>query len=77
VVFQVVPADAVVSDGTRALGAASSYGAASPLELPGPTVHDLTLSAPGYETRAVRILVSPNAGREKALVKVELKAAKK
>jgi hypothetical protein len=40
-------------------------------------VHDLTLSAPGYETRAVRILVSPNAGREKALVKVELKAAKK
>jgi hypothetical protein len=76
VVFQVVPADAVVSDGTRALGAASSYGAASPLELHGPTVHDLTLSAPGYETRAVRILVSPNAGREKALVKVELKAAK-
>ncbi len=76
VVFQVVPGDAVVSDGTRALGPVSSFGAASPLQLVGPTVHDLTLSAPGYETRVVRILVSPNAGREKAVVKVELKAAK-
>jgi hypothetical protein len=76
VVFQVVPADASVSDGSRALGPASAFGAASPLQLSGPTVHDLTLSAPGYETRVVRILVSPDAGREKALVKVELKAAK-
>jgi eukaryotic-like serine/threonine-protein kinase len=71
--FQVQPADAVVSEEGKALGPASSFGAASPLKLSGPTVYDLVLSAPGYESRTVRILVSPNAGRERATVKVTLR----
>jgi hypothetical protein len=75
--FQVVPADALVSEAGRTLGTASSLGPASPLRLSGPSVHDLVLSAPGYESRTIRILVSPNADRERAAVKTELKALPK
>lgn len=75
--FQVVPGDALVSEGGRTLGTASSLGPASPLRLSGPSVHDLVLSAPGYEPRTIRILVSPNADRERAAVKTELKALPK
>jgi serine/threonine-protein kinase len=77
VAFQVVPADAVVSEGGRTLGTAASLGPASPLELSGPTVHDLVLTAPGYEPKTIRILVSSNADRERATVKAELKALPK
>jgi len=71
--FQVSPPDAVVSEDGKPLGPASAFGAASPLKLSGPTVHDLVLSAPGYEPKTVRILVSSNADRERAAVKVTLK----
>ncbi|HTO87662.1 MAG TPA: serine/threonine-protein kinase [Thermoanaerobaculia bacterium] len=74
--FVVVPPDAVVSEGGKPLGPASSFGSASPLKLPGPTVHDLLISAPGYEPRPLRILVSSNADRPKATVKLALKALK-
>jgi hypothetical protein len=36
-------------------------------------VHDLMLSAPGRKAKMVRILVSGNAGRERAVVKEKLK----
>jgi len=71
--FAVDPPEAVVSEEGRSLGPASSFGPASPLRLPGPGVHDLVISAPGRQSRTVRILVAPNAERERALVKVELK----
>ncbi|MGE5276242.1 MAG: serine/threonine-protein kinase [Acidobacteriota bacterium] len=73
--FQISPPDAVVSEDGKALGPASAFGAASPLKLSGPTVHDLVLSAPGFEPKTVRILVSSNADRERATVKVTLKKA--
>ncbi len=71
--FQVAPPDATVSENGKPLGKASSFGPGSPLELTGPTVHDLTLSAPGYDPRSVRILVSSNADRDRATVRAVLK----
>ena len=62
--FEITPADAGVSEDGKALGPASDFGPASPLQLSGPRVHDLMLSAPGYKPRLVRILVAPNADRE-------------
>ena len=73
--FQVSPPDAVISEEGKTLGPASAFGPASPLRLSGPTVHDLVLSAPGFEPKTVRILVSSNADRERAAVKVTLKKA--
>ena len=72
--FAVEPAGATVTENGRELGAASAFGAASPLRLPGPAVHDLTIAASGFRPRLVRILVAPNAGKERAVVKVTLKA---
>jgi len=71
--FSVEPPDAGVSEEGRALGPASSFGAASPLKLSGPEVHDLMLSAPGHKPKLVRILVSPNAGKDRAKVTEKLK----
>jgi hypothetical protein len=74
VIFSVVPPGAVVSENGRALGPASSFGPATPLKLAGPMVHDLEISAPGYESRNIRILVSSNADRPQAVVTLSLKA---
>jgi hypothetical protein len=71
--FLVEPPESVVSEGGRALGPASAFGPSSPLRLEGPTVHDLLVSAPGRRPRTVRILVAPNAGRDRARVRVTLK----
>ena len=73
VVFEVNPPDATVTEGSRTLGPASSFGPGSPLRLSGPMVHDLVLSAPGRKSKTVRILVGPSADREQAKVKLELK----
>ena len=73
--FQIVPPDAVVSEGGKALGAASSFTASSPLKLSGPAVHDFVLSAPGFESKTVRVLVASNADRERAVVRASLKPA--
>jgi hypothetical protein len=71
--FSVDPPDAVVSEGEKTLGPASSVGSDSPLVLRGPMVHDLVLSAPGRKSRTVRILVAANADNDRAKVKVSLK----
>jgi hypothetical protein len=73
VAFTVEPPEATVSEGGKSLGSASRFGAGSPLQLRGPMVHDLTLSAPGYKPKLVRILVSGNAGSDMATVKEKLK----
>lgn len=71
--LQVDPPDAVVSEGSKTLGPASSFGPGSPLVLRGPMVHDLVLSAPGRRPKTIRILVAPNADNDRASVKVTLK----
>ncbi len=71
--FSVTPAEADVSEDGKALGRASDFGPASPLKLSGPMVHDLMLSAPGHLPKLVRILVAPNAGKNRAKVTEKLK----
>ncbi|HYK42640.1 MAG TPA: serine/threonine-protein kinase [Thermoanaerobaculia bacterium] len=71
--FRVEPPNALVSEHGRPLGRASSFGPASPLRLTGPRVHELVISAPGRQRRTVRILVSGNAGNDRATVKLDLK----
>lgn len=72
--FSVEPAGATITEGGRELGAASSFGPASPLQLGGgPMVHDLLISASGYRPKLVRVLVAPNAGKDRAKIKVALK----
>ena len=71
--FSVTPPDAGISEDGKSLGAASDFGPASPLKLSGPMVHDLMLSAPGYKPKLVRILVAPNAGKDRAKVSEKLK----
>jgi hypothetical protein len=72
--FAVEPAGATVTENGREIGAASAFGPSSPLSLKGPAVHDLWIGASGYQARLVRILVAPNAGKDRAVVKVTLKA---
>ena len=71
--FAVEPPEATVSEAGKALGPAASFGPGSPLQLEGPTVHDLVLAAPGYKSKLVRILVAANAGKDRAKVKESLK----
>ncbi len=71
--FAVEPGDATLSKGGKTLGPVSSFGAASPLRLSGPMVHELLLSAPGFQSKTVRILVSANADDDRAKVKEKLK----
>jgi predicted Ser/Thr protein kinase len=72
--FVIEPPDATVSESARTLGAATNFGPASPLELKGgPAVHDLVLSAPGYKSKLMRILVAPNAGKDRAKVRETLR----
>src|SRR5262249_19272100 len=70
--FVVDPPDATVSEGGKTLGAASSFTAGSPLQLRGPQVHDLLLSAPGPKPKPERILVAGNAGRDRTDVTEKL-----
>jgi serine/threonine-protein kinase len=71
--LEVTPSDATVTSRGTDLGPAARYGGATPLRLEGPMVHELLISAPGHQSRAVRVLVSPNAGKDRARIKVNLK----
>jgi hypothetical protein len=71
--FEVEPADADVLEGDKKIGIASQLGSSSPLKLSGPKVHDLVLSAPGFEPKTVRVLVSQNSDHDRAKIKVKLK----
>jgi hypothetical protein len=73
VTFEADPPDATVSEGSKTLGTASSFTTDAPLRLTGPGAHDLVLAAPGRASKTVRILVTENAGRDVAKVKVTLK----
>jgi predicted Ser/Thr protein kinase len=71
--LEVDPPEAELSEGEKKIGFAAQFGASSPLKLSGPMVHELVLSAPGYESRTVRVLVSRNSGNDLARIKVKLK----
>jgi predicted Ser/Thr protein kinase len=71
--FNVTPPEAVITEGDKTLGPASSFGPGSPLKLSPGTVHDLMLTAPGYRPMLVRILVASNAGRDRAKISEKLK----
>jgi len=71
--FNVTPPEAVIMEGDKTLGPASSFGSGSPLKLSPGTVHDLTLTAPGYRPKLVRVLVASNAGRDRAKISEKLK----
>lgn len=68
------PADAEVTIDGRSAGRASSIAAEGPFWLPGPAVHEVTVSAPGRVPRSLRILAAPNAPSSKAVVHVRLVA---
>ncbi|HTY42779.1 MAG TPA: serine/threonine-protein kinase [Thermoanaerobaculia bacterium] len=72
--FDVEPSGAVIMESGKEIGSAGAFGPASPLQLKGPAVHDLLLVASGFRPQLVRILVAPNAGKDRATVKVKLKA---
>jgi hypothetical protein len=73
--LEVEPADADVLEGDKKIGIAAQFGPSSPLKLSGPKVHELTISAPGYQPKTVRILVSQNSEHDKEKIKVKLKKA--
>jgi TonB family protein len=66
------PPDAVVAVNGRILGAASSFSPSRPIVLPGPAVHEITLSAPGRIPKTVRVLSASNAGSASALIRLQL-----
>jgi TonB family protein len=42
------------------------------LELLGPAVHEIAVSAPGFATRLLRVLVAPNAPSSRAVIRAQL-----
>jgi TonB family protein len=66
------PPDAIVAVNGRILGAASSFSPAHPIVLPGPAVHEITLSAPGRTPKTVRVLSASNATSASALIRLQL-----
>jgi hypothetical protein len=72
--FMLDPTDATVSESGKVLGAATNFGPATPMQIKtSPAVHDFVLSAPGYKSRLVRILVAANAGKDRASIRETLK----
>jgi eukaryotic-like serine/threonine-protein kinase len=71
--FSIQPPEATVIENGREIGPASSFGSASPLRLAGPAVHDLVIASSGYRPKLVRILVAPNAGKDRAVIQESLK----
>jgi serine/threonine protein kinase len=71
-VFNVVPPDATVSVNGRELGPASKF-AKEDLQFADMAVYEVLLTAPGYESKSLRILVGPAAGEVRANIKEKLK----
>jgi hypothetical protein len=75
VLFKVEPPDAVVSVDGKAMGPAANW-ATEELGLDAQAVHDVVLSAPGYQPMALRVIVAPTTGEIRALIKEKLKKQK-
>ncbi len=72
VVFKVEPPETAVSLDGKPLGPASKWES-EPLELDGPAVHDVVLSAPGHETVSLRVLAAQTTGEARATIREKLK----
>lgn len=70
--FVVDPPDAIVSVNGGSGIPAASLTLDDPLQLPGPGVHEITISASGRVLRTIRVLSSPGAPTESATVRVRL-----
>ncbi len=75
VVFLVEPATARITVDGKDSGLAQDFTSA-PLLLQAMKVHEVTVFAEGFEPRPLRILSSPSADDEKAVVKLKLKVKK-
>ncbi len=71
-VFNVTPSDAMVSVNGRNVGPASKF-AKEDLQFADMAVYEVLLTAPGYESKSLRILVGPAAGEVRANIKEKLK----
>jgi serine/threonine protein kinase len=71
-VFNVDPPDAMVTVNGKDYGPASRFPKEG-IQFQDMAVYDVVLSAPGYETKAVRVLVGPTAGEVRANIKEKLK----
>jgi hypothetical protein len=71
-VFNVEPPDAVVSVNGRELGPASKW-VREDLQFADMAVYEVLLTAPGFESKSLRLLVSPTAGEVRANIKEKLK----
>jgi Protein kinase domain len=71
-IFNVEPPDALVTINGREIGPASKFSKED-LQFADMAVYDVVLTAPGYEAKTLRILVSPTAGEVRANVKEKLK----
>jgi serine/threonine protein kinase len=71
-VFNVEPPDAMVSVNGRQVGPASKF-AREDLQFADMAVYEVLLTASGYESRSLRILVGPTAGEIRANIKEKLK----
>ncbi len=71
-VFNVEPPDAMVLVNGRNVGPASKF-AKEDLQFADMAVYEVLLTAPGYESKPLRILVGPAAGEVRANIKEKLK----
>jgi serine/threonine protein kinase len=71
-VFNVEPPDAMVWVNGREVGPASKF-AKEDLQFADMAVYEVLLTAPGHESKSVRILVGPTAGEVRANIKEKLK----
>ncbi|HEX5855386.1 MAG TPA: hypothetical protein VFZ57_07175, partial [Thermoanaerobaculia bacterium] len=71
-VFNVEPPVAVVSVNGRELGPASKW-AKEELQFADMAVYEVLLTAPGYESKSLRVLVGPTAGEVRANIREKLK----
>ncbi len=71
-VFNVDPPDAMVTVNGRELGPASKF-AKDGIQFQDMAVYEVLLSAPGYESKSLRVLVGPTAGEVRANIKEKLK----
>ncbi|MGE5346352.1 MAG: protein kinase domain-containing protein, partial [Acidithiobacillales bacterium] len=71
-VFDIEPPEATVTLDGKALGPASNWRSQE-LPLDRPAVHDVVLSAPGYEPLSLRVLAALTAGEVRANIREKLK----
>ena len=73
--FNIEPPEAVVTVNGQEKGRASEF-AKNEMIFVDMAVYDIVLSAPGYQPKAVRLIVAPTTGEARAVIKEKLKKEK-